>query len=555
MKIDSISIEGFRSIKGPIKIELPQICALIGANNVGKSNILSSIYRVLGRDWVTVNTFDEDDVFNKDYDQDIVINITFCEPFKYEQFKGFTIDIPKIRFSYTRYVKGEYAGKRRLEKQCLKLDNKPVFKYRARPQKGVKAEFEPFTSIPQELQENIPVIYIGIDRNLKSQLPNARYSLLGILLNDINRDFEREDNLIAIRNAHGENVNISRKERFAKCINAAMAALKTDQLTSLEKSIKVNALLQLGFDPKIDTDKLDIQFSPFTSLDFFKSLELFVIENNYKINATDLGGGFQNALVISIIKAFEERRKEGAIFLIEEPEMFLHPQMQRSLYKTIRSIGQTNQVIYITHSSHFVTIPEFDEIRIVSKGINGTEVIQSTLKSDKRLKEKFIKELDPERNELFFAKKVLFVEGDTEKLAFPEYSKRLGKDLDQCGTTIIEVGGKRNLPEFIQLAISFNIRVAFIYDTDSSDFQKEQKEEEAKYNIMLEDFAKSGVAVFRFDKNYEDELRNAYGDSEFQKYCSIYGGYTKAVRARLFAIDEKIPIPKIALPIVKWLTE
>ncbi len=52
---------------------------------------------------------------------------------------------------------------------------------------------------------------------------------------------------------------------------------------------------------------------------------------------------FKNALVLAILQAFEKHRKKGAILLIEEPEMFLHPQMQRSLYQTLRKIGETNQ--------------------------------------------------------------------------------------------------------------------------------------------------------------------------------------------------------------------
>lgn len=375
MKISKIKITGFRSIKGPISINLGQITALIGANNVGKSNIISAINRVLGRDWVTVNTFDEEDVFNNDPQQDICIDILFDEPFKFEQFKGICLEIPKLRFLYTRYKNGENKGKRRLEKHCLKLNDDPVMKYKARPQKGKQPEFEPFTTIPQDIQESIPVIYIGTDRSLKSQLPNYRNSLLGTLLNDINKDFQREGNTMVVKDRQGKDVEISRKKRFLDCITAAMKALQTDELVALEKSIKKNALHQLGFDSELEGDKLDIQFAPFTSLDFYKSLELFVVENNFRINATELGGGFQNALVIAIMKAFEERKKQGAIFLIEEPEMFLHPQMQRSLYKTIRNIGKTNQIIYITHSPHFVTIPEFDEIRIVSKSDNGTRYV------------------------------------------------------------------------------------------------------------------------------------------------------------------------------------
>jgi putative ATP-dependent endonuclease of the OLD family len=553
MKIQSLTIEGFRSIKGPIRIDFPQICALIGANNVGKSNLLLSIQRVLGRDWVTVNAFDDDDVFNSDYDQDIQIDIEFSEPFKYEQFKGITVEIPKIRFLYTRYKKGEYEGKRRLEKSCLKVDGKSVFKYKARPQKGKKAEFEPLTTIPQELQESIPIIYIGTDRNLKYHLPYSRNSLLSILLNDVNKDFEREDNLMTVKNSNNEDVQISRKERFVKCIKAAMVALRTDELLALEKAIKQNALNQLGFDPDADSTKFDIQFSPFTSLEFYKSLELFVVENEHRINAIELGGGFQNAIVISIMKAFEERRKEGAIFLIEEPEMFLHPHLQRSLYKTIRNIGKTNQVIYITHSPHFVTIPEFDEIRIVKKTSGGTQVIQSTLVCTDKLREKFRKELDPERNEFFFAGKVLFVEGDTEKLSLPAYSNRFKVDLDRSGATIVEVGGKRNLMDFVDLALSVQMQVGFVYDIDSSDFNKNQKVDEAEYNQKLDSYSSKGVSVFRFEKNFEDELLKEYGDNEYQTNCSTYGGFSKAVRARLFAIDEKIPVPKIVIPIIEWL--
>lgn len=103
MRIRKVCIQGFRSIKEPLELNLEQVNALIGANNCGKSNILSAIYRVLGRDWVTKNTFFENDVYNEDYDTDIVIDFEFDEPFQYEQFVGIPVEIPKVRFFYTRY--------------------------------------------------------------------------------------------------------------------------------------------------------------------------------------------------------------------------------------------------------------------------------------------------------------------------------------------------------------------------------------------------------------------------------------------------------------------
>lgn len=551
MRIKKVTIQGFRSIKEPLELDLEQINALIGPNNCGKSNIISAIYRVLGRDWVTKNSFFDNDVHNEDYDTDIILEFEFYEPYQYEQFVGFHVEIPKVRFLYTRYKIGENAGERRLEKQCVKLDGKPVFGFKSKPKKGFKPEMMPLTTIPQELQESFPVIFIGTDRSLRNQLPASRNSILGTLMQDINTDFEDPDNVVEVPK-EGSGKTMPRIERFKQAIDEAIRALRTEEFLALEKAIKDNALRQLGFDPATDSEKLDLYFTPLSSLEFYKSLQIYVKEHDYNINATELGAGFQNAIVLAILKAFEERKKQGALFLIEEPEMYLHPQMQRSLYKTIRQIGETNQVIYITHSPHFVTIPEFNEIVIVSKDDNGTHIRKSSLEADEELRNKFRKELDPERNELFFANKILVVEGDTEKMAFPEFAKRMDVDFDGVGGTVVEVGGKRNLIDFVELALSFGITVGLVYDTDSSDFGKDEKDKEAEYNELLSSYAEKGVEVFVFDKNYEDECKKHYGDDKYQEYCQKFGR-NKPIRARLMAQDEDIEIPEFVKPIIDWL--
>ena len=75
MKISKLYIENFRSIK-KLELEPSQICALIGPNNAGKSNILQALYRSIGREWVTVNSFDEQDVYGLDFDKDIIIQVS-----------------------------------------------------------------------------------------------------------------------------------------------------------------------------------------------------------------------------------------------------------------------------------------------------------------------------------------------------------------------------------------------------------------------------------------------------------------------------------------------
>jgi predicted ATP-dependent endonuclease of OLD family len=421
------------------------------------------------------------------------------------------------------------------------------------PRRGEQHQYQPLVNIPAEVRESVPLIFIGTNRSLKEQLPAARYSMLRQLFEGINHDLQDPKQKVKVKQQSGAELEVPRLERFYKLMEASVKILRTESFEELERSIKKHALRQLGFNPETDGDKLDLFFSPFDTMDFYKSLDLRVREGSFSVSATELGEGVQNALVLAILQTFEERRKQGAILLIEEPEMFLHPHLQRFLYKTIREIARTNQVIYTTHSPHFVSVPEYEDVVIVRKGRDGTSVRRSDLPTNSRRKEKLIKELDPERNELFFAQRLLLVEGDTEKLALPEYAKRLDLDLDREGATIVEVGGKRNLPEFAQIAASFEIPTAVVYDSDSSDFK--DRAEEAKFNAMLDRLAEasSSVVVWRLTKNYEDHLRQTIGERKYQELCQKYSNVGKPTRARLIATEEDVPIPNPIPDILRWL--
>ncbi|MDQ3668171.1 MAG: AAA family ATPase [Acidobacteriota bacterium] len=553
MRISRIQIDNFRSIKH-LHFEVPQLCCLVGPNNAGKSNVLSGIQRVLGRDWVSVTSFDEEDVYGRDSNADISIQVSFEPGIPYSKFvHGDPALISTLSFEYTRYKLREEKGNRRLEQKCLDEEGKQTMVLAKAPKKGEKRQYQPLVNIPSEVRESVPLIYIGTNRTLKEQLPTARYSMLRQLFEDINRDLQDPKQTVRVKKQDGSDVEVQRLERFHTLMEAAVRLLRTDSFEALEKSIKKHALRQLGFDQATDSDKLDLFFSPFDTMDFYKSLDLRVREGSFSISATQLGEGVQNALVLAILQAFEERKKQGAILLIEEPEMFLHPHMQRSLYKTIREIAETNQVIYTTHSPHFVSVPEYDEVAIVRKGVDGTTVNCLDLPTDAKRREKLIKELDPERNEMFFANRLLLVEGDTEKLALPEYAKRLALDLDREGATTVEVGGKRSLPEFARIAASFGIPTGVVYDQDSSDIK--DKGEEADFNTALDGLARKdgSVMVWRFTKKYEDHLRNAIGEKKYQELCQKYSHVGKPTRARLIAMETALPIPAPIPEILNWL--
>ncbi len=56
MKIKKIQIKNYRSIK-ELEFEPQSLCALVGENNSGKSNILNAIDLLLGESWPSVKIF------------------------------------------------------------------------------------------------------------------------------------------------------------------------------------------------------------------------------------------------------------------------------------------------------------------------------------------------------------------------------------------------------------------------------------------------------------------------------------------------------------------
>jgi len=557
MRISRLQIERFRSIKS-IDVPLPQVCALVGPNNAGKSNIMEAIRRVLGHEYgPRAGTFTEEDVYRRDPDGTIEVCLTFDSPLEYRKLKNVEpVGIESLKFCWTRYKVGERKGQRRLEQTCHKQNGDVPTVQTTYGGRGQRPSFEPIVGIPADVRDQIPFIHIGIDRSLKEQLPGARWSLLRRIFEDINRDLNAPDQQIE-RPANGGGTElVTRVDQFRALMAEAMGLLRTKEFERIEAAIKKHALEHLGLDD--EDGAIDLYFTPMETMDFYKSLDLMVREGDFAISATQMGGGMQNAIVLAVLRAFEETRKRGAIILIEEPEMFLHPQMQRSLYAAIERLGVSNQVIYSTHSPNFVSIPDYRNVAIVRKDLElGTQVSQSRLATTAQRLEKLRQAIDSERGELFFAKRVLVVEGDTEKLVIRAFAGKARIDLDSAGGTVVQAGGKRNLLDFAELAISFGIPTGIIYDRESPAIA--DKKEEAEYNARLDAMAKAdgSVRVWCLDPDYEGAAKAEVGEATYLKVMDRYPkdiyGKGKPRRARMAATDVEMRPPARLMEAINWL--
>ncbi len=138
-----------------------------------------------------------------------------------------------------------------------------------------------------------------------------------------------------------------------------------------------------------------------------------------------------------------EKPSDINLLFIEEPEAHTHPQMQYVFIKKIDTLlekgkeklnKKTLQTVITTHSAHITSQSHFNGIKYFSKNIDNTIIVKnlSVLEEKYGTKKenfKFLKQyLTLNNSELFFADKIIFIEGDTERLLLPAMMKKLDKE-------------------------------------------------------------------------------------------------------------------------------
>jgi hypothetical protein len=236
---------------------------------------------------------------------------------------------------------------------------------------------------------------------------------------------------------------------------------------------------------------------------------------------------------VSVIDAIESccaRGLSGLLLLIEEPELYLRPQAQRYLYRLLREFSLSgNQAIYSTHSPAFLNVARLDELVFVERlPQTGTRALQpEPVSADEDFR--VMTEFDAARSELFLARAVVLVEGLTEKLVLPFVFSAVGYDADREAISIIECGGKPNIPLFVRICRATGIPFVVVHDSDRRTSGRLAAAEQA-LNALIADTA--------------GEKRVVVLDPDFEAVAGLVGHSRKPERAwREFAERPSAEMP------------
>lgn len=506
MYISKLIIKNYKSIKDEIFLFNKGINILVGKNNAGKSNIVSALNEILGDKYSSTAYEDKifftdgasileknfkiiaeiDEIKNLDYSlldnikkSTGLINITDYFNENEEKFESEWLikDDDELKESYPELF--NFRGTNLLEwkkKAELKdiFDNTKklwIYKYYNKDEDTnlyniiLKVEDtieSPFSPIIKRekyyrmlyINPNIKAtlmtsLLIPAFRTTETTLKITKWSWYGKLLQKKWNDSCKTEHQEAIDKVSDE---------LRKTIGNVFADLKNDINNQLKKTL---SLMNVSIDISMLENK---------SEDYYKNIRLSV-DDGIETPLENKGSGLQSLIMIELFKFYCKIFNQSSLLILEEPELFLHPHAKRMLSDIlIDFIGDDrNQIIITTHSEEFLHNVDIENINVIRKTSDGTKKSRISKENygDGKELQKLKIELQHKNAEMFFAEKVILVEGE-EQILIPEIIKKIyGKNiLNNNDISIVKVGGKSYFSIYRKVLDDLNIKNYIIADYD-----------------------------------------------------------------------------------------
>jgi predicted ATP-dependent endonuclease of OLD family len=200
------------------------------------------------------------------------------------------------------------------------------------------------------------------------------------------------------------------------------------------------------------------------------------LTNQYDIRLTKQGTSFLvNAAssgekeLLNYLFSIYALNVRDALIVVDEPELHLHPRWQRALLSVFEKLAAStgNQFVLATHSSIFISPTSIQYVsRVFSENQQSRLIkLNNTNLPDRR---HLFSIVNSHNNEsIFFADKVVLVEGLSDKLFFEAVLKKFANtDVNSSVLEIIAVGGKGFFKAYSSLLEACKVKYYLIADLD-----------------------------------------------------------------------------------------
>lgn len=513
MKIKTLEIKNWRSIK-ELKVTAQDLMIIIGQNNHGKSNLLSAILFFFGE-------IKHQDLDFSQGSEELFVDIEFSELDEQDKktFEKYITQQETIKVRKVAYLGGSFEYKGWIQ-NCLEdyLKEENAGNYTSRetanslpfypylPSTGRLSKQQIIEAQQKYIQSNIENLTFSYELE-KTNFMGLKSVAKGIFgevyflpaIKNAADDFASKDTsvfskllgeVVETMSQYNEDWQGTKQQlaklfsKFSKYIDGVKNAERPKQLSDLENELSKELLSwNACFDIELNIPDID---------SILKSNASVWINDGTRTDIARKGHGLQRAVTIALIQLIAKRQlqsnqdagttnrkvSKSRYFIFEEPELYLHPQAQRSLFESFVELSTSgNQVILCTHSSNLISIDKYKSIYIIKKeneqyGSKVTQCEEDLFDGNQKNEWNLSYWINPDRGELFFAEKVILVEGQTDKVILPALADKLG--VFKHSYTVIDCGSKQNIPLYIKLMNKFNIPYVAVYDKDHQENKSEQ---------------------------------------------------------------------------------
>lgn len=434
MRLRELKIRNFRKIEEVVVSFPPGLCVIIGENNAGKTAIIDALRLMLvpSRDFDALRLNEDDFRIGTDY-APIEISCSFSDPKEEDEvhFQECLVDIGGGKFDIRLNARVEFN----------KATQRPNVKmWGGETEGGILAS---------NIYDRIASVYLQPLRDPETGLRPGRHSQVSRLINCLTGEDQHGDFIAVVEDANEKIRALKPVETAKNDLNAQLVSIAGRQLAQ----------------------KAELIFSDPTFHRIISGLQPEIDGLPFALN----GLGYNNLVFASATLGTLRQSSQYSFrsILVEEPEAHLHPQLQALLLRHFVEVaaaeGNRVQVIASSHSPVLASQAPIDSIvSIHERAGRVCAMCVCSIEIEPVLKKKLQRFLDATRSELFFARRVLMVEGIAEALLVPVLAKIAGGSLKESAVTVINTDGI-NFNAFLPLFGSGRLssRVAILTDGDA----------------------------------------------------------------------------------------